>query len=141
LTDAPLDIRGYFFDNNLSASLVRGMKAFGEDVVHLTEMFDRAATDESFIPELGAKGLILITQDSKIRKRKRQRELIKKHGVGAFLLVNKEGGGHNASRCAIIEQLVRHWTTIKRESRQRQRPFFVAVRRYGTKLTPLHLSL
>ena len=29
----------FFVDNNLSPQLAKGMKAFGEDVIHITELF------------------------------------------------------------------------------------------------------
>lgn len=46
----------FFFDNNLSPGLARGMKGFGEDVVHLTEVFPGDASPFAFqVPPTGTK--------------------------------------------------------------------------------------
>lgn len=129
-------ISGYFFDNNLSPYLASGMRTFGEDVCHLTDLFPRDTKDPVWLPEIGARGLILVSHDTKIRKKPIEIALVKQHLVGGFFLINKEGGGHTAGRCAIIEQLVRHWRLMKREAAARPRPFLFAVSRFGTKLTP-----
>jgi predicted nuclease of predicted toxin-antitoxin system len=43
----------FFFDNNLSEKLTRGMKAFGEDVVHLKEIFPGGAPDPEWLKYVG----------------------------------------------------------------------------------------
>jgi predicted nuclease of predicted toxin-antitoxin system len=35
----------FFVDNNLSPQLAKGMKAFGEDVIHITEIFPHNTDD------------------------------------------------------------------------------------------------
>jgi hypothetical protein len=37
----------FFFDNNISEHLINGLKAFGENVIHLKEMFDEQEPDAS----------------------------------------------------------------------------------------------
>ena len=39
----------FFVDNNLSPQLAKGLKAFGEDVVHLQEIFPENAEDPEWL--------------------------------------------------------------------------------------------
>ena len=44
----------FFVDNNLSPQLANGMKAFGEDVIHITEIFPDNTDDTEYLPRIGS---------------------------------------------------------------------------------------
>ncbi len=54
----------FFIDNNLSPGLARGMKAFGEDVIHITEIFPDDADDTDYLPRVGSEGWFLVRATS-----------------------------------------------------------------------------
>lgn len=125
----------FFFDNNLSPGLARGMKGFGEDVVHLTEVFPGDASDPKWLAHIGSQGWFLVTRDRRIRYRPAERKALKEHGVGAFFM-----GGKQRSRCQLIQQLVRNWPRIKALAEKTRVPFAFQVPPTGTKLTRLELK-
>jgi hypothetical protein len=51
----------FFLDNNLSPILAEGLRAFGEDVRHLREIFPPDTPDEVWLPEIGQRGWYLVT--------------------------------------------------------------------------------
>lgn len=122
----------FFIDNNLSEKLAKGMKEFGEDVVHLKEFFAEDADDEVWLRRIGDEGWFLITRDDKVRYRPSEIQALRNHQVGAFFL-----GGKNRTRCELIRQLVRNWPRIKEYARKERRPFAYRIPPSGTKFSSL----
>jgi len=122
----------FFLDNNLSPGLAKGMKAFGEDVVHITEIFPDDTDDPDWLPHVGSEGWILVTRDKRIRYRPAEWTAFKEYGVGAFFM-----GGKQRSRCQLIRQLVRNWPRMKELAGKTQVPFAFQVPPKGKKLARL----
>lgn len=122
----------FFIDNNLSEQLARGMKEFGEDVVHLKEFFADDADDAVWLQRIGDEGWFLITRDDKIRHRPAEIQALRNHQVGAFFL-----GGKNRTRCELIQQLVRNWPRIKEYASKTKRPFACRIPPSGTKFVAI----
>ena len=108
----------FFIDNNLSPQLAAGMKAFGEEAVHLTELFPGDTEDVTWLEFVGQNDLLLVTRDERVRFNPAERTAFKSYGVGAFFL-----GGKNRSRCELIQQLVRNWPQMKKLGVKTSRPF------------------
>lgn len=124
----------FFFDNNLSPQLSQGLKAFGEDVIHLKELFDEDEEDPIWLEYVGTNGHVLITRDDRVRRNPSEVEAIREHRVGAFFL-----GGKNRSRCELIQQVVRNWPRIKETAKKTNVPFAFRVPPSGTKLDRIPL--
>lgn len=122
----------FFFDNNLSPSLAEGMKAFGEEVVHLQEEFAPDARDEDWLPIVGGRKWILVTRDERIRYNALERKLLLKHRVSAFFL-----GGKSRTRCQLIEQVVRNWSGMREVAAGARGHFLMKVAATGKKLDRL----
>ncbi len=125
----------FFVDNNLSPGLARGMRAFGEDVIHLTEEFPADTEDAEWLARVGSRGWFVITRDDRIRYRSAELAAIRKSSVGAFFL-----GGKNRSRCDLIQQLVRNWPIIKEHAAKTRTPFAFRIPPAGSKLKSLPLD-
>jgi predicted nuclease of predicted toxin-antitoxin system len=122
----------FFFDNNLSHRLVDGLRGFGEEAIHITEMFPADTTDEVWLQHVGKSGMFLITRDHRIRWRPNELAALSKHNVGAFFL-----GGKNRSGCELIQQVVRNWPGIKELAARSHRPFAFRVPPSGKAIIPL----
>lgn len=122
----------FFFDNNISESLVQGMKAFGEDVMHLREQFKQETSDEEWLKYIGENGMFLITRDQNIRWNPAERAALHRHKVGAFFL-----GGKNLNRCRLIQQIVRNWPKVKQLSGNCSPPFAFQISSKGTEITKI----
>ncbi len=87
----------FFFDNNVSKKIVEGLKAFGEEVVHLQEKFPEDSADIEWLQYVGENGLVLITRDERVRWNPAEIAAIKKFKVATFFL-----GGSHLDRCRLI---------------------------------------
>lgn len=125
----------FFVDNNLSEQLAAGMKAFGEDVVHLKDLFPEDEDDPVWLEYIGIEGWILITRDERVRYNPAETQALKAHGVGAFFL-----GGKHRTRCELIQQVVRNWPRIKEVAAKTRRPFAFRVRPTGGKFIEIPLD-
>ena len=125
----------FFIDNNLSPQLAAGMKGFGEDVVHLTEIFPPEVEDTELLARVGSEGWCLVTRDDKIRSRPAESTAIREYRVGAFFM-----GGKNLRRCQLIQQLVRNWPRMKELAAKTRRPFAFRVPPRGAKIKPIPLG-
>ena len=125
-----------FFDENLGIQLVLGLRGFGEEeVIHLTEIFDKGTKDVDWLPYVGQNGYTLITVDKNIRRRPQERGAFLHHNVGAIFLAGK-----SMSRWNRIQQIVRAWHKIEAIVDREQPPFAFILRRSGRELDPLQLG-
>jgi len=124
----------FFLDNNLSEQLARGMKEFGEDVVHLKEFFATDTDDPVWLERIGSEGWFLITRDDRVRFRPAELTALKENRVGAFFL-----GGKNLNRCQLNQQVVRNWPRIKEYARKTRTPFAYRIPPRGAKFVSLPL--
>ena len=111
------------------------MKAFGEDVMHLTEEFSQDANDSEWLPYVGDHNLILVTRDLKVRRRPFELKALKEHKVGVFFL-----GGKSRTKCELIQQLVRNWPRMKYLAESTGRPFVYHIPPRGTKIVNIPLT-
>lgn len=124
----------FFLDNNLSENLAQGLKSFGEDVIHLKDMFNEDTEDQIWLKQIGQKKMFLITRDERIRRNPFELNALKTYKVGAFFL-----GGKNLGRCKIIQQVVRNWPRIKELSARKNPPFAYRIPPQGTKFSQIDL--
>ena len=124
----------FFIDANLSEQLARGLREFGEDVVHLKEHFSQDAADEVWLRHIGEEGWFLVTRDDRIRWKPAQKEALRSHKVGAFFLAGK-----NLTRWQLVVQVVRNWNQMKELAGSKQLPFAYRVPPYGTSVKSLQL--
>ncbi len=76
----------YFFDNNISPSLVNILRELEVDAVHLKERFPAETADVDWIPHVGREGWIVITADREIRRNAAERQALKQNHVTALFL-------------------------------------------------------
>jgi hypothetical protein len=124
----------FFLDNNLSEQLAKGMKGFGEKVVHLKDLFPEDAEDTLWLTYVGKNRMCLITRDERIRWRPAELRAFREHEVGAFFL-----GGKNRTACQLVQQLVRCWPQMKQKAVKDRRPFACRVSATGTKFVSIPL--
>ena len=125
----------FFFDNNLSYKLSNGLKEFGENVIHLRDIFSEDTPDVEWLEHIGKEGLVLITRDKRIRYNPFELSALKEHKVGAFFI-----GGKTLSACQLIQIIVRNWPKIKESARKKKPPYAITIPPKGTKFTEISLT-
>jgi len=116
----------FFFDENLGVQLSNGLKAFGEDTCHLTDVLDGGTPDEEWLQYIGERGWFLITVDRRIRRRPLEIGALRKYKVGAFFLLGKSLG-----RWDRIRQIVRAWHKILEIAAKEKPPFIYQISNRG----------
>ena len=124
----------FFFDNNISIHVVAGMKAFGEDVIHLKEKFPENTPDIEWLKYVGENNLALITRDERIRWNPAELSAFQKFKVGAFFL-----GGKNLDKWKIIQQVVHNWPRIKEIAEKTSPPYAFRIPPHGSKFVPIDI--
>jgi len=125
----------FIFDENLSPNLVRGLKEFGEDVEHITEIVKQGTPDKEWLRIVGENGWYLITRDKRIRQRPIEKDALKIFAVGAFFLQGKE-----MSRWEIIRQVIMSWHRIKEKAENTNAPFAYQITRAGKSIEKIPLD-
>lgn len=125
----------FLVDKNLSPQLAAGMKGFGEDVVHLTDVLPPDVKDTELLAHVGSEGWCLVTRDIRIRYRRAESAALRENRVGAFFM-----GGKNLRRCELIQQLVRNWPRMKALAAKTRLPFAFRIPPKGSKITPISLG-
>jgi hypothetical protein len=124
----------FLIDKNLSEHLSSGLKAFGENVIHLTEVLPGDTKDPVLLEYLGTHEIFLITRDENIRWHPAEAILLRRYCIGAFFL-----GGKNRGRCDMILQLVRNWPRIKDHAKKKNKPFIFRIPPTGSKFINIPL--
>jgi hypothetical protein len=101
----------FFLDHNLSPRYAVMLRAaFNEDVCALKDHFAPDTPDEVWLPEIGNRGWVLVTEDKRIRVRPQERLALYLSGVTAFFL-GKSFGELKLQEKG--EALVKVWPKIK----------------------------
>jgi len=132
VTDPP----SFFFDNNIPPAIADGMKAFGERVTHLQELYPGRLDikDTEWMVDVARGGFTVVTRDLHIKRNRLELSEFKRHQLGGFWL-----GGKNRSACEMIQQIVRNWPRMKEVARSVGRPFIYVLPITGTKLEKFDL--
>src|SRR3989304_4123874 len=80
-----------FLDRSIPKSVAEALKLVRTgDIRWLEEEFAPNNPAEVWIPDVAARGGVAISRDKKIRTRLRQRALVRDHGMGCFILQQKQ---------------------------------------------------
>lgn len=101
----------FFVDEN-DLALGKALASEHDDVVFpghpdLPEV-PRQTPDDGWLPVIGARGLVVITRDQRIRYRPVEKQAWVRHGVRGFVLTGRSSQSTADSRAI----LARHWTAI-----------------------------
>jgi hypothetical protein len=107
-----------------SRTLVTALTAAGAFVERHPDHFADDISDESWLPVVGAKGWVVLTNDKRIRHRRIERQALLAAGIRAFVLT----AGHLSSAEA-AEIWVRQLRKIERLAVSRPAPFIAHVDR------------
>lgn len=111
----------FFFDNNLSPHMARGLRELSraqsdiEEVAHLRDLFPRNASDVEWIEKLNATGPWCILSCDRFKKNHdAEREALRRSGHTVFVLDPQWAKQEYWLQC---ERLVRWWPQIIEQAR------------------------
>lgn len=113
----------FVLDNNLSHKVAAALAALDLPFHHSTDILPANTDDEDLIPEVAARGWILVTQDKKIRKRKHERAAMIQSGIGAFIYM----GQADKSLEEMMRMLLRDLPEMRKLVSKRRPPFVFGI--------------
>lgn len=129
----------FYFDENIAPRIARALAILTEaepiEVYSTIDVFKRGAPDEEWIPKVGAKNGIVITQDLNIHRTRQQRELYRKHGVGVVFF--KPPKKHGYSYWEMLTHILSSWPDIVQTVEKAERPFAYIIKPRSKKLERL----
>lgn len=102
------------------------MRDAGQQVELHDEHFSQDTLDEEWLAEVGARGWIVLTNDSRITKRTLEIRALHDHKVAAFILTSMNLKGEE-----MAEAFTKALSKIQRLVEKQQRPFVATVSRKG----------
>jgi hypothetical protein len=113
-----------FLDRSIPKSVAEALKMVrNDDVRWLEDEFPHDTPDEAWIPEVGRRGWVVVSRDKKIRTRLRQRALVKEHGLGCFILQQKQ----DPTRWQYLKLLAATLDEMERIHATQRKPFMYLV--------------
>lgn len=118
----------FFLDHQIGRYIVaEALRAAGANVeVHL-DHFAGNAPDTEWLPEVGARGWVLITKDQNIRRNPLERAAYEHAGVRGFVVTGKDMSGKELG-----DLLVRCLSGMLRRTAGRSGPLLFTISRGGT---------
>jgi len=117
-----------FLDRSIPKSVAEALKLVRNgDIAWLEDYYAHDTGDEVWIPHAGEQDWLVVSRDKKIRTRSWQRDLIKRHFVGCFIINQKQ----NPTRWEYLKLLAKSLDEMERIFGVEERPFIHLVDRNG----------
>jgi len=117
-----------FFDRSVPRGVAEAVKQVREDACWLEDVFEEGwIKDREWIPEVGARGWLVITKDKKIRTRPEERRAIKENNVGCFILNYRQP----LNRWEILKLVTSTLDEMEEKFANTPRPFLYLIDRNG----------
>lgn len=118
----------YFFDRTFSPKLPRALAALGVDTVAHRDRFEPDTLDEDWIPVLQSTGWVIVTGDTRIRKKRAEAIALQVSGLTALFLFPTFS---NFTLWPQAAWLVQHWPSIDAFVQQAQQGTLARIERSG----------
>jgi hypothetical protein len=117
-----------FFDRSIPRGVAEAVKQVREDACWLEDVFEEGwIKDQDWIPEVGARGWLVITKDKKIRTRPEERRAVKENNVGCFILNYRQP----LNRWEILKLVTSKLDEMEEKFANTPRPFMYLIDRNG----------
>jgi PIN like domain len=117
-----------FFDRSIPRGVAEAVKQVREDACWLEDVFEEGwIKDREWIPEIGARGWLVVSKDKKIRTRPEERRAVKENNVGCFILNYKQP----LNRWEILKLVTSTLDEMEEKFANTSRPFMYLIDRNG----------
>lgn len=123
----------FFVDRCLGRSVVERLRGAGFRVEHKDDHFEPTTDDATWLTEVGKSGWVVLTRDTRIRRRRDERNAVMTAGLRFFSLQTKrgEGGRRGLTGEDIAQLLLDNMQKITRLALEHPPPFIAAITRSG----------
>lgn len=132
----------YYFDENFPPQIAKALQILQSpkmeenvEVLNISDVFGKGASDEEWIPEIALQEGTVVTQDLNIHQTRNQRELYRSHKLGVVFLKPPSKRGY--SYWELVEKIFASWFEIKKTTNTAKRPFAYIIRARSKRLEEL----
>jgi hypothetical protein len=124
-----------YIDENFPPQLAQGFNILSKPRFHNIEVksikdtFGTGCKDEDWIPQAGAQGAAVLTQDLNINRSRSQKELYLKNNLGVFFFKPPSKNGYQYWE--MVGQIVKRWESIVEHCNNSKKPFAFLCRAKG----------
>jgi hypothetical protein len=117
-----------FIDRSIPKGVAEALKQVRDDVCWLEDVFEEGwIKDREWIPDIGARGWLVISKDKKIRTRQEERRAVKDNNVGCFILNYRQP----LNRWEILKLVASSLDEMEDKFANTPRPFMYLIDRNG----------
>lgn len=117
-----------FVDRSIPKGVAEALKQVRDDVRWLEDVFEEGwIKDREWIPEIGARGWLVLSKDKKIRTRQEERRAVRENNVGCFILNYKQP----LNRWEILKLVASSLDEMEEKFANTPRPFMYLIDRNG----------
>ncbi len=117
-----------FFDRSIPKGVAEALKQVRDDVCWLEDVYSAHwIKDREWIPDVGARGWLVVSKDKKIRTRQEERRAVKENNVGCFILNYKQP----LNRWEILKLVASSLDEMEQKFANTPRPFMYLIDRNG----------
>lgn len=117
-----------FVDRSVPKGVAEALKQVRDDVCWLEDVFEEGwIKDREWIPEIGARGWLVVSKDKKIRTRQEERRAVRENNVGCFILNYKQP----LNRWEILKLVASSLDEMEEKFANTPRPFMYLIDRSG----------
>jgi hypothetical protein len=112
-----------FVDRSIPRSIARALQLVRDDVIWLEDRYPHNSKDPTWLEDAGRNDWIVLSRDKRIRHRKYEVNAIREHGVGAFIIGEKQ----DISRWNLLRIVVSKLDDIEQVFTLTERPFIYLI--------------
>jgi predicted nuclease of predicted toxin-antitoxin system len=116
-----------FIDRSVPKPVAEAIKMVRDDVLWLEDRFPHNTKDEVWLAAAGRNEWLVITRDKHIRWRPGEREKIIRHGVGCFIINQKQ----DPTKWEYLQLIAGALDEMQEKFAATQRPFIYLIDRQG----------
>jgi hypothetical protein len=116
-----------FIDCSVPKPVAEAIKQVRSDVCWLGDIFDVSVKDEVWLARAGDEGWLVVTRDKRVRTRPGERQKIIDHGVGCFIINQKQ----DPTKWEYLQLIAKALDDMEEKFAVTQRPFGYTVDRQG----------
>lgn len=116
-----------FVDRSVPRSVAEALQCVGKDVEWFEPRYPSDTPDEQWLADAGSNNWLVIVRDKKIRTRPAERQAVRDHQVGCFVIVVKK----SLNRWEYLRLIVCHLDEMEEIFDQTARPFIWTVESRG----------
>lgn len=117
-----------FFDRSIPRGVADAVKQVRDDACWLEDVFEEGwIKDREWIPDIGARGWLVVSKDKQIRRRPEERRAIRENNVGCFIFTYRDG----LNRWEILKLVAATLDEMEEKFANTPRPFMYLIDRNG----------